>query len=102
MNYLKLNTDKCHLLISGNKNEYIWAKLGQDIVLECNDVELPGVSINSNLRFGKYVSNICLKGNRKRSALTRVVKFIPLKKDVFFSVNNLPEGNLSEFFVCKK
>ena len=55
MNYLKLNTDKCHLLISGNKKEYIWAKLDQDIVLECNDVELPGVPINSNLRFGKYV-----------------------------------------------
>ena len=102
MNYLKLNTDKCHLLISGNKKEYIWAKLDQDIVLECNDVELPRVPINSNLRFGKYVSNICLKANRKLIALTRVVKFIPFKKDVFFSINNLPEGNLSEFLFCKK
>ena len=25
VNYMKLNTDKCHLLISGNKNEYMWA-----------------------------------------------------------------------------
>ena len=32
MNYLKLNTDKCHLLISGNKNEYMWAKLDRGIV----------------------------------------------------------------------
>ena len=32
MNYMKLNTDKCHLLISGNKNEYMWVKLDEDIV----------------------------------------------------------------------
>ena len=24
MNYMKLHTDKCHLLISGNKNKQIW------------------------------------------------------------------------------
>ena len=26
------NADKCHLLISGSKNEYMWAKLDEDIV----------------------------------------------------------------------
>ena len=25
MNYMKLNTNKCHLLVSGNKNGQIWA-----------------------------------------------------------------------------
>ena len=77
MNYMKLNTDKCHLLISGNKNEYMWAKLDEDIVWESNDVELLGVTIDNNLRFDKHVSNICLKANRKLSALTRVAKFVP-------------------------
>ena len=24
-NYMKLNTDKCHLIISGNKHESFWA-----------------------------------------------------------------------------
>ena len=32
MNYVKLNTDKCYLLISGNKSEQIWARLDGDIV----------------------------------------------------------------------
>ena len=27
MNYIKLNTDKCHLLISGNRNEQKWVNL---------------------------------------------------------------------------
>ena len=80
MNYMKLNTDKCHLLISGNQYEYMWAKLVQDIVWESNDVEVLGVTIDSNPRFDKHVSNICLKANRKLSALTRVAKFVPFKK----------------------
>ena len=59
MNYMKLNTEKCHLLISENKNEYMWAKIymmDEDIVWESNDVELLGVIIDNNLRFDKHVS----------------------------------------------
>ena len=86
MNYMKPNKDKCHFLILGNKNEYMWATLDQDIVWESNDVELLGVTIDNKLRFGKHVSDICLKANRKLSAstrlsaLTRVAKFVPFKK----------------------
>ena len=82
MNYMKLNTDKCHLLISGNKNEYMWGK--KDIVWESNDVELLGVAKDNNLRFDKHVSNICLKANRKLSASTRVAEFVAFKKRHFF------------------
>ena len=38
------------------------------------------VTIDNNLRIDKYVSNICLKLNRKLHALTNVAKFVPLKK----------------------
>ena len=27
-NYMKLNTDKCHLIISSNKHESFWADIG--------------------------------------------------------------------------
>ena len=73
MNYMKLNTDKCHLLISGNKNECMWARLDDDTVWKNNDIELLGVTIDNNLRFNKHASNICLNAKRKLSALTRVV-----------------------------
>ena len=36
--------------------------------------------MDNNLRFEKHVSNICLTANRKLSTLTRVAKFVPLKK----------------------
>ena len=68
MNHMKISTDKWHLLISGNKNKYMWAKSDEDIVWESNDVELLRVTIDNNLRFDKHVSNICLKANRKLSA----------------------------------
>ena len=49
MNCTKLNTDKCNLLISGNKNEQMWTKLNRDIVWESNDVELAGITLDNNL-----------------------------------------------------
>ena len=68
---MKLNTDKCHLSVSRNKNGQMWAKLDRDIVWESNDVKPLGI---------KNVSNICSKANRKLNTLTRVAKFIPFKK----------------------
>ena len=75
MKYMKLNTDKCNLLVSGNKNGRIWAKLDRDIVWESNNVKLLGITLNNKLKFDKHVSNICSKANRKLSTLTRVAKF---------------------------
>ena len=80
MNYMKLSTDKCHLLISRNKTEQMWAKLDRDRVWESNDVKLLGITLDNNLKLDKRVCNICSKVNRKLSALTRVAKFLPFKK----------------------
>ena len=65
--------------------------------------------VTVDLRFDKHMSNICLKPNRKLSALTRVAKFVRFKKRPilfkifielqFKAISNLPGGYLSEFFV---
>ena len=39
MNYMKLNSDKCNLLVSGNQNGQISAQLDIDIVWKSNDVK---------------------------------------------------------------
>ena len=80
MNYKKLNNNKCHLLISGNENKQMLAKLDRDIVWESNDVKLLGITLDNDLKFDKHVSNICSKANRKLSVLTRVAKFLPFKR----------------------
>ena len=38
MGYMKLNTDSCHLLVSANKNEYMWTKFDQNVVCENNKI----------------------------------------------------------------
>ena len=74
---MKLNTDKCHLLVSGNKNGQMWAKLDRDIVWESNDIKLLGITLNNKLKFDKHVSNICSKANRTLTTLTRVHSQVP-------------------------
>ena len=79
-NYMKLNTDKCHLLVSGHKNEHMWAKIGDDLIWESNDVKLLGITIDKNLKFDQHVSNICSKANKKINVLNRMSKFLSLQK----------------------
>ena len=54
MNYMKLNTDKCHVLVPENKNGQMWARLDRNIVCESNDV--------------KYVSNIVQKLTKNKGS----------------------------------
>ena len=54
-NYKKLNTDKCHLLISGTKYEHSWAKISDDKIWESNEVKL---------KFDGHIANICFKANQ--------------------------------------
>ena len=69
-NYMKLNTDKCHLLVSGHKHEKCWVKIGNDQIREESKVKLLGVTIDNKLNFDSHINNICMKANRKLSALS--------------------------------
>ena len=79
-NYMKLNSDKCHLLISGFKHQWHWAQLGDYKIWESRQEKLLGVTIDKNLDFESHVSKICLNANRKLSALARVSRMMPLHK----------------------
>ena len=69
-NYMKLNQDKCHLLISGYKFEsvcpqtLVLAKLGKAMIK--NFLEL-------------YILKQCQNASRKLNALTRIYKFMSLR-----------------------
>ena len=79
-NYMKLNTDKCHLLVAGHKFEHTWVRVGPDKIWEDHSVKLLGVSIDNELKFDKHVLNIINKANSKLSALSRLTKFMTLQK----------------------
>ena len=68
-NYMKLNTDKCHLLVAGHKFEQTWVRVGPDKIREDHSVQLLAVSMDNELKFDKHVLNIIKKANSKLSAL---------------------------------
>ena len=79
-NYMTLSTDKCHLIISGNKYESLWADIGNDRIWESNYVKLLGISIDRSLKFDFHMLRVCSKANRKLTILSRMFKFLTFKK----------------------
>ena len=79
-NYMKLNTDKCHLIGSCYKHEQVWANIGKDLIWESNDVKLLGITIERDLKFDKNVLKLFSKANQKLSALSRMAKLLSFNK----------------------
>ena len=84
-NYMKLNTEKCHLFVGGNKFEHTWVRIGPDKIRQHHSIKLLVVSIDNKLKFDKHVLNIIKKANSKLSALLRMIKFMtfPKKRTLF-------------------
>ena len=57
-NYMKLNESKCHLLVCGNKEEVIIAKIGHASVKETHEVKLLGITIDRELKFKNHMQSI--------------------------------------------
>ena len=79
-NAMKLNSDKCHLLICGHKFECMVCKIAKTQVIETYLVKLLGVKIESELTFNNYLKNVCKKTSQKLNALSRLCSLIPFQK----------------------
>ena len=79
-NGMKLNSSKCHLLISGNKYECMICKIGTSQVIETHLVKLLGVKIESDLSFNTYLTTVCKRASQKLNALSRLCSIIPLNQ----------------------
>ena len=77
---MKLNEEKCELLVCGYRSQQLWMKVGVNKTWEKSLVKLLGVTIDNELKFGKYVAEICAKANRKLSVLLRLSKYLCLDK----------------------
>ena len=79
-NFLRLNTGKCHLLVSGHKYEHTWANVNGVKIWEERNVKLLGLTIDNQLKFDKHVLDLCAKANRKLSILRRLVQYLTFEK----------------------
>ena len=79
-NYMKPNDSKCHLLVSGNKEEVIVAKIGNAFIVESHEVKLLGTKIDRELNFRSHMTSVCKKAGTKINALARLCNILPLQK----------------------
>ena len=76
---MKVNSDKYHLFISGNKLEHLWAKIGHKRTWENTTVKLLVISIDNELKLDEHLSNVRPRANSKLSTLTRIRKYFDFK-----------------------
>ena len=69
-NYMKANTDKSHLLLSGNSN--LTANIDGNVIESKGSQVFIGITIDSNLSFDKHTNNLCKKASAKLNALARI------------------------------
>ena len=79
-NYLKMNSDKCHLLITHQDADCISARIGNEIIGNSQSEKLLGITIDNQLNFNEHVSILCKKVNLKLHALARIANFMSTDK----------------------
>ena len=75
---MKVNTDKSHLLVSGNVRAM--AKIDNNYIEVEEEQVLLGITINSNLTFENRIINICKRTCQKLNTLARVPAFLNIQK----------------------
>ena len=78
---MKLNSDKCHLLISGHHYEEMFINIGNNRIWESKNVELLGITIDKDLKIDQHVNKICSKVNRKLNVPCRMRSFLSAGKE---------------------
>ena len=79
-NSMKLNEDKCHLLLAGHRYETLWANIGETRILESKNAKFLGLTIDININFDDHVFTLCKKAGRKLSALSRISNYVSFEK----------------------
>ena len=77
-NYMKVNTGKSYLLVSGNVRAT--AKIDSNYIESEKEQVLLGITIDSNLTLESHINNICKRASQKLNALARVAPYMNVQK----------------------
>ena len=77
-NYMKANTEKSHLLLSGKQK--LIANIDGNLIESESSQILLGINIDSNLSFENHINNLCKKASTKLNALARIAGYMDLPK----------------------
>ena len=79
-NYMIMNPDKCHGLVSGPRAlvEHMSFRVGEQVIWESSEERLLGLTIDKELKFRGHLRSICKGASTKVTALTRLARLVPL------------------------
>ena len=76
-NYMKLNEEKCHLMIFGAKgSNETTIKIGETCVKESAEENLLGITFDQSLSLKQHVQVLCKKASQKLHALARISRYM--------------------------
>ena len=64
-NFMKLNGDKCHLLIFSTQDSTLSMKTLNIIITESQEEKLLGVTLDRTLSFQLHLENLCIKSAKE-------------------------------------
>ena len=75
-NYMKMNGDKSHLHVLGNKSVEAIVNISGYLIKESDKEKLLGVTIDKKLNFNSHVHSLCKKASQKLHALARISTYM--------------------------
>ena len=99
-NQIKLNTDKCHLLLNTQDQNFL--KIGNFNIKNYFSEKLLGIDFDCKLKFSNHIEDICKKATRKLNALSRIVPYmdIPRRKILMNALFRSPFNYCSLIWMC--
>jgi len=79
-NYMKLNTDKCKLIVAGKKDHTQNINVGESNIEESSEVNLLGVLIDNELSFKSHLLAKIKKANSKIAMIKRHQNFLTFQQ----------------------
>ena len=79
-NCMKLNGDKCHLMIFGEESNDLSIKIGNTTIIESIEERLLGVILDKKLSFKTHVRSLSKKAGQKLHALSRISYLLDSEK----------------------
>ena len=70
-NRMKLNEDKCHLMVFGGKSNEVSVKIGETDVKESKEKKLLGIIFDQQLGFKQHIKTLCKIASQKHQAPAR-------------------------------
>ena len=77
---MKLNPDKCHLLIFGEENTDVSVQVGATLITEFVEEKLFGITLEKHLDFKSHVNSLCKKARQKPHELACISSYVDVEK----------------------